>query len=130
MTGLNAPAFTGIDYCRRLGNDGTFLAGGDRYLVYRNGITKVSPGMQSGPEELEIQRIPDRSLRGRPASIGDRAYLAQRTTGRITVLEMSESGQPNLLEQFTLPGNPGRIRIHQGRMVIANRYEGLWRERR
>ena len=41
-------------------------------------------------------------------------------------LDVSDYRRPKLIESFNLPGNPGRVIVHQGRLVAPNGYEGLW----
>jgi len=63
--------------------------------------------------------------------------FAGEDKGGLSIWRMDESGaldvsdylRPKLIESFNLPGNPGRVIVHQGRLVVPNGYEGLWAAR-
>ena len=47
-------------------------------------------------------------------------------SGDITIVDVSDVEKPKLVEKFTVPGNPGRLVVHNNSLVIPNGYEGLW----
>lgn len=56
-------------------------------------------------------------------------YLSARTFGDIAVLDIADPGDPTVVAKWNSPGNPGRLVMHKGKLVMPNGYEGLWVER-
>jgi hypothetical protein len=129
LYGRNGPTFSGDQYPHRLGSDGTVAAGSDRLVITRGGLVQIGPNERRPPEELGIQRVGGQRLSGKPRRYGDRLYLADSRTGDVTILDISNSERPGLIERMNLPGNPSSVVRHQGVMVIPNGYEGLWVEK-
>ena len=57
-------------------------------------------------------------------------YAADRSTGLVTVANISDPKNPKPIENFVTPGNPGRIAISKGCMIIADGYHGLMVEKK
>ena len=95
-----------------------------------NGLLRVSWDEQRPPEEFPVIRVKGHSLRGTPRRYDKLLLLAERTSGNVTVLDLTDPEQPGLLEHFNLPGNPAAVLLRHRAMVIPNGYEGLWVESR
>ena len=76
-----------------------------------------------------MRRVGTHLLRGRPVLEGNRLYVSDCRSGDVAVVDVSDPRNPALVEHFNVPGNPGRLLIHKGALVIPNGYEGLWVER-
>jgi len=119
------PVFAGEYYPHRI--DGRTLLLDDTLLVFHwRGIIPIGPAEQRPPQEIEPILPGGERPRGAPRVFGDTVYLAQRATGDITVLDFSDIKAPRMLGQYNVPGNPGSLAFHNGALVIANGYEGLW----
>jgi hypothetical protein len=129
LYGAAEPRFSGLEYPHRLGGGGTVAFGEGRLVVYGRGLLEVSPDEQRPPSELPLRRIEKYSLRGKPVIEGNRLYVSDCRLGDISVVDVSDVEKPVLVEHFNVPGNPGRLLIHNGALVIPNGYEGLWIER-
>ena len=121
------PEFTGKKYPHRLGS--TIVVLGDKVLtVHRGGFVLLDPEEQRPPSEMPVHRVPKHRLTGKPQLYGAKLYLSSRTTGDISIVDVSDAENPRLVDQFNIPGNPGRPVLHNGALVVPNGYEGLWVE--
>jgi len=130
LYGVPAPGFSGEKYAHRLGAGGTVGVGGRRLAAYWRGLLLVGKNEVKPPGDLPIRRIANRRVSGAPRLYGSKLYVAERTTGDVCVLDVSDPVNPRLLEHFNVPGNPGRITLHKGALAIPNGYEGLWLEKK
>jgi hypothetical protein len=55
-------------------------------------------------------------------------YVSDCRRGDVSVIDITKIDQPSLVEHFNIPGNPTRLVVHDGALVIPNGYEGLWIE--
>ena len=77
-------------------------------------------------DELTVRRVGTRHQNlGKPTIFGSRLYAADRSTGLVTIADISDPIHPKLIEQFVTPGHPGRIQVHQDVMVIPDGNHGL-----
>jgi hypothetical protein len=123
------PRFSGLEYAHRLGGGGTVPFGDGRLVVYGRGLLPVVPGERRSPSEVGIRRVPGHRLTGKPVLEGDSLYLSDRCTGDVSIVDVSDIEKPALVDHFNVPGNPGRLVLHRGALVIPNGYQGLWVER-
>ena len=122
------PQYAGIHHALRVDSD-------SGVAVYRNRplIVNGPAGRYFRPElherrpfaELPSYGIPGLRLRGIPSVSGDLLRIADRASGEVTVLDISEPEQPRLQEHFTLPGNPGTIVPCGSGWLIPAGYQGL-----
>ncbi|NQT11325.1 MAG: hypothetical protein HQ582_01160, partial [Planctomycetes bacterium] len=124
------PRSSGREYAHRLGGGGTVPFGAGRLVVYGRGLLEVAPDDGRPPSELRLRRIGKHSLRGKPVIEGSRLYVSDCRLGDISVVDVSDVDNPVLVEHFNVPGNPGRLLLHNGALVIPNGYEGLWIEQK
>mgnify|MGYP001067475834 CR=1 FL=1 len=129
LYGAAQPGFSGLQYVHRLGGGGTVPFGDKRLVTYGGGLLPVAPGERRPPSELGVRRIPEGRLVGKPVLDGKRLYVADARFGDIHIIDISDVDKPVLVEHFNLPGNPARLVLHHGALVIPNGYEGLWLER-
>ena len=128
LYGESRPVFSGLQYAHRLGGAGTVPFGGQRLVTYGGGLLLVAPNERRQPSELVVRRIQKPGVRGKPVVEGDRLYVSDRRLGEICAVDISNIDKPVLVEHFSVPGNPGRLLLHNGALVIPNGYEGLWLE--
>jgi hypothetical protein len=131
LTGETAgatPSYSDDNHPERFGASNGLVAYGDRTLVTtrRGGYVLLDRHERRPFEELTTHPIGERreSL-GKPTIYGNRLYAADRAAGLVTVADISDPEQPKLIDQFTTPGHPGRIQVHQGAMVIPDGNHGL-----
>jgi len=129
LYGKAQPGFAGLAYAHRLGGAGSVPIGDKRLVVYRRGLLLVAPDESRPPSEVGVRQIPKHRLTGKPVLDGNKLYLSDRCFGDINVVDISNVVRPILVDHFNLPGNPARLVIHNGALVIPNGYEGLWIER-
>ena len=129
LYGTARPGFSGLQYAHRLGGGGTVPFGHQRLVTYGGGLLPVAPGERRPPSELGVRRIPEGRLAGKPVLHGKRLYVADARFGDIQTIDISDIDKPVLVEHVNLPGNPARLVLHNGALVIPNGYEGLWLER-
>lgn len=120
-----APVFTGHKWPHRIGGSGTVVVDG-QVLAVAGQLLPIQPGETRSPREIKGYGLRGKRLRGKPRLVGSTLYLCERHTGSITALDVSDHRQPKLIESLNVPGNPGRVIVHQGRLVVPNGYEGLW----
>jgi hypothetical protein len=121
------PVYSGDNFGHRIGSKNGLIAFGDKTLAtVRGGYVLLDRSERRPLEELEIHKIGTlRENPGVPNIAGQRLYTADRSTGLITVSDISDPRNPKLIEQFETPGNPTRIEIYKGRAVIPDGYHGL-----
>jgi hypothetical protein len=129
LYGEAQPGFAGLEYAHRLGGAGSVPMGDKRLVVYGRGLLPVAPDERRPPAEVGVFHIPNQRLRGKPVLDGNNLYLSDRCFGDIHVMDISNIERPALIEHFNVPGNPARLVLHNGAVVIPNGYEGLWIER-
>jgi hypothetical protein len=131
LYGGAAPAISSRRYPHRLDSGGLFVSGRETYIVGRGGIAAVRPDERRPPAKLPWREVPGCNLkchdrRGTPRLFGKRLYVADRAIGDVTVVDVSDPERPALVERFNVPGNPGKLLLHDGALIIPNGYEGLW----
>ena len=130
LYGTDSPGFSGLEYAHRLGGGGTVPCGTGRLVTYGRGLLLVEPSERRAPSELRVRRIPDHRLTGKPIRDGNRLYVSDCRTGDINIVDVSDIEKPTLVEHINVPGNPARLVLHNGTLIIPNGYEGLWVERK
>ncbi|MDH7571023.1 MAG: hypothetical protein QHJ73_15710, partial [Armatimonadota bacterium] len=99
---------------------------GDRALVVtRGGYVLLAPGEERPLETLPCFRPGNAALTGKPVIVGDRLYLTQRASGRVTVVDIAHPEAPRVVEEFSVRGNPGRVALQGNLLLIPAGYEGV-----
>ncbi|MDB4459301.1 hypothetical protein N9059_01895, partial [bacterium] len=121
------PAYSGDNHSERFGSPNGLTAIGDKALItVRGGYVLLDRKERRPFKELGIKHIGKQRIHlGKPTIIDDRLYIADRVHGWITIAEISNPEKPKLIEQFVTPGNPGRIHVKRGAMIIPNGRHGL-----
>jgi hypothetical protein len=88
------------------------------YVVHRRTETRSL-------DELPLRRIAGHPFGGKPTVVGRRLYLAERASGKVTILDIADVTAPKLVTAFTTPGNPGRIVATPHNYLIPDGYNGL-----
>jgi len=130
LYGKAQPGFARLEYAHRLGGAGSVPVGDKRLVIYGRGLLLVAPDERRPPSEAGARHIPKHGLTGKPVLDGNKLYLSDRCFGDVHVVDVSDVEKPVLVEHFNVPGNPARLVLHHGALVIPNGYEGLWIERR
>ncbi len=122
-----APVYSGDNFGERTGSSNGSIAFGDQTLItLRGGYVLIDRSERRPVKELKIYPIgKTRSNPGVPNISGKRLYTANRSSGLITITDISDPKNPQLIEQFESPGNPTRIGIRKGHSVIPDGYHGL-----
>ena len=118
--------FTVDKYAHRLGDNGTVPLRDKRLVIYGGGFLLIDREEHRPPTEMKIHSVDKCRLNGKPRLYGNKLYVSNRAMGDISIVDVSDVTQPKLLEHFNVPGNPGKIVLHNGILVIPNGYEGLW----
>jgi len=130
LDGEARPGFAGLEYPHRLGGGGSVPLGDKRLVTYRGGLVLLSPEEPRPPSELALHRVERQRLRGKPVLDGHKLYVSDRCFGDVHVIDVSDVARPVLVQHFNVPGNPGRLVLDDGALLIPNGYEGLWIERK
>jgi len=125
-----APGFSGDEYPHRLGNNGLVVVDNTAAVIYAGGLLLLKRGETTPPDGMKVVHVRGVALRGKPRLFGNRLYISSRERGDITVLDVSDIWSPRLVDSFNIAGNPSRIVLRDGAMVIPNGYEGLWIEKK
>lgn len=121
------PVFSGDNFGQRIGSKNGLIAFGNKTLAtVRGGYALLDRAERRPISELDVHTIG--KLRGNPGVpniSGNRLYTADRSTGLITISDITDPGNPKLIEQFETSGNPCRIEIQNGLVAIPDGYHGL-----
>lgn len=129
LYGGPTPAPTGERYAFRLGH-GAAAAGRNILASFEDGLIFLDSPESRPPAELKVYRGQKYMAGCNLYRLADGLYMVNRATGEIYVLDIADPRAPRLLERRTLPGNPGRLVLHNQTLVIPNGYEGLWVEKK
>ncbi len=122
------PQFSGDNFAERTGSaNGLVAFGGKTLATVRGGYLLLDRSERRPLDQLTVHPIGElRSHPGVPSVSGNRLYTANRSTGLVTVTDLSDPTQPRLIEQFETAGNPGRIAVGgDGLVLIPDGYHGL-----
>ncbi len=127
MSANPAPTYSQDNCPLRIGAaNGLVAFQGDTLATLRGGYVLLDRQERRPLAELPVRRVGSGRLHiGKPTIFGDRLYAANRSTGVVTVVDISNIEKPKLIEQFRTLGNPGRVQIHRELIVIPNGYQGL-----
>lgn len=97
----------------------------DKLVVFTYGGYKIV-----GLEDEDLDRIPEiktgkPSLVGSPVLHGKHLFLSNRSQGRVSLVDMTELENPQVIITITTDGNPGAVKIHQGKLIIPDGYGGI-----
>ena len=126
------PVSTGDNFPVRIGSKNGLIALGDKTLAtVRKGYVLLDKSDRGPLDALEIYSVGiGRRNPGTPNIDSGIFYAADRSTGLVTVANISDPKNPKPIENFVTPGNPGRIAISKGCMIIADGYHGLMVEKK
>ena len=121
------PKYSGNNHPERFGSSNGLIAVGKQTLVTTRGGYVLLDRTEKRPfKELTHYRLGKRRKHlGKPTIFNDTLYIADRAYGLITIADISNLKKPKLIEQFYTTGNPGRIRVHQQKMIIPDGPHGL-----
>ncbi len=121
------PVFSGDNIPLRIGAVNGLVEYQNKTLAtVRGGYILLNRQDRRPVSQIEIYRFGKRTKHpGKPTIFADRLYAANRAAGTVSVVDISEITQPKLIEQIELPGNPGRVIIHNESLIIPDGYHGL-----
>ncbi len=121
------PIFSGDNLPERIGSSNGLIAYKNQTLaMVRGGYVLLDRAERRPVAEIGVRRLGDRNVHpGVPAIAGNRLYSAHRASGLITVADIENPQSPKLITRFEVSGNPCRMAIYEGSMVIPNGNEGL-----
>ncbi|MCF6312272.1 MAG: hypothetical protein L3J39_07450 [Verrucomicrobiales bacterium] len=121
------PIYSGDNFPQRTGSSNGSIAMGKQTLItLRGGYILVDRSERRPLKDLTLYPIgKSRANPGVPSLAKNLLYTANRSTGLITITDISDPHQPQLIEQFVTPGTPTRIGIRHGLAVIPDGYHGL-----
>ncbi len=121
------PKFSGNNHPERFGASNGLIAVGNQTLVTtRGGYVLLDRKEQRPFKELTLYRLgKKREHLGKPTIFNNRLYIADRSTGQVTIADITNLKNPKIIRQFRTIGNPGRISIHHKKMVIPDGPHGL-----
>jgi hypothetical protein len=121
-----AVKWAGHRYPFRIGSRNGAAVFEERALVTcRGGYALISLEETRSPEELGVHRVPGLAFHGKPTLRDGTLYLADRNAGRVTVIDVTDSDRPQLVDQIELAEHPGPVAVHDGVPVIPAGYQGL-----
>ena len=125
MSGAS-PTPTGESYPFRIGSRNGVAFVGDRALATcRGGYALLSRSENREPGRLDIHRLPDTYVSGKPTIDGNTLFVSDRNGGVITAIDISDLASPKLIDRVELTGHPGLVRTHNGKPIIPGGYQGL-----
>lgn len=126
------PVSTGDNFPVRIGSKNGLVALGDLTLAtLRKGYVLLDRSDRGPVEKQDIYLLDiGRQNPGTPNIADGILYTADRSTGRVTITDILDPENPKPIENFVTSGNPGRIAVSKGRMVIADGYHGLMVEKK
>jgi len=127
ISGVSGPSYSGDNCPLRIGAANGLVEYRQKTLAtLRGGYLLLDRHERRPLAELPVRRVgAGRRPLGKPTIFGDRLYAANRATGTITIADISDIEKPKLIQQYDTPGNPGRVRVHNGVIVIPDGYHGL-----
>lgn len=127
LSGGRKPAFSGDNYPERIGSSNG-LAGfrGKTLATIRGGYLVLDRNERRPAAGIAIRLPGSRRVHlGVPTVDGDRLYTANRAYGIVTIADISDPAAPKLIRQFETPGNPCRVVVGEGTILIPNGNQGL-----
>jgi hypothetical protein len=121
------PVHSGDNWAARFGSPNGLFSLGDEVLVTtRGGYMLVNRGERRALGEVPLYRVGEKPLHlGKPTVFKDHLYCADRASGLVTVADVSDLRKPEMVEQFVLQGNPGRIAVNEEWVAIPAGVGGL-----
>ncbi len=130
LTGGERPAYSGdnLPGPMNAANGLAVLPGGTEGLLTEptGAYTIVRRGETRPPRELPQVRVSGVRLSGKPVISGNTLYLCDRVQGKVTIADIADVLQPQVLEHFTLAGNPCLMSEQRGCALLPAGYDGLW----
>ena len=127
------PVSTGDNFPVRIGSKNGLIALGDKTLAtVRKGYVLLDKSDRGPLDALEIYSVGIGRQNPWELRTSTVAFFTRRIVplGLVTVANISDPKNPKPIENFVTPGNPGRIAISKGCMIIADGYHGLMVEKK
>lgn len=121
------PRYTGDNFAGRIGSgNGLVACAGKTLATMQGGYLLLDRCERRALSAVPLYRIGARNQHlGKPTIAGNRLYAVNRRTGLVTIADITSPENPQLVDQFELPGNPSRSIVHDGVLVIPDGYHGL-----
>lgn len=99
---------------------------GEQMIATRNGgLVFFDHTKMRSLDELPVHRIPGSILSGKITVNGKRIALANRASGEVFILDISDSDHLKLVKKIAIEGNPGRVAFARAGVLIPAGYQGL-----
>ncbi len=106
--------------------NGITFMDGQAVFTYNKGYILLDPSYKGNLNDLPHYGIDGVDLSGKPSIFGNMMFITERTSGKVTILDITDIKKPFLLRQFTIArGTPDIIATDGVRAVIPAGYEGL-----
>lgn len=121
------PRYTGDNFPGRIGSGNGLIAhAGQTLATTRGGYLMLDRNERRALRDVPLYKIGSQNQHlGKPTIADNRLYTVNRRIGLVTIADITEPKQPQLIDQFELPGNPSRSIVHNGVLVIPDGYHGL-----
>jgi hypothetical protein len=121
------PRHTGDNFPGRIGSGNGLVAHADKTMATtRGGYLLLDCDERRDLSDVPMYRIgAQHQDLGKPTINGNRLYTVNRRTGLVTIADIADPRNPELVDQFELPGNPSRSIVHDGVLIIPDGYHGL-----
>jgi hypothetical protein len=105
----------------------------DGFIPTKHGVLAVRAGQyvcfdpryEGEFDDLPHYGVPGVKLTGKPTVDGEILFVADRINGHVTLLDISDIRNPQLLKRFTIEGNPDLITCNNGRVIIPAGNQGM-----
>ncbi|NUQ01289.1 MAG: hypothetical protein HUU35_15695, partial [Armatimonadetes bacterium] len=122
------PCFSGDTFAEKMDmTNGIGVCGSKLLIVRDGGFRLIEPATRPPATTLPLAQIAGERLRGKPVVDGDTLYLSHRSSGLVSVLDLSDPANPRPLARYETAGSPGRVVVHDGVAWVPGGYEGLLR---
>ena len=127
LKAAGGPVYTEQNFPGRTGSgNGLIVHHNQTMAITRGGYLLLDRGDPRQPDQVPLHRVGKQHRHlGKPVIAGDRLYIADRPSGRLTIADISDLQQPRLIKQITLPGNPSRPVAHRDMLIVPDGYHGL-----
>lgn len=121
------PRYTGDNFPGRIGSGNGLIAHADKTLaITRGGYLLLDRSERRALTDVPLYRLGTKPRHlGKPTIADGKLYTVDRQFGLVTIADIADPKNPQLIDQFELPGNPSRAVVHNGVLVIPDGYHGL-----
>lgn len=105
--------------------EGVIVLDGKALTTRRGGYVIFDHDDPQSLDDAPVLRAEKTTIHGKPTFDAGRLYVADRASGEIHILDLTDPSAPKSLDSFTTTGHPGRIVPTPTGFLIPDGYEGL-----